>query len=496
MKKIIKISVWVITLLLVQSCADLDVINENNPDITRVLATAADLEGVVRGAFQQYYNGLYSTASGPGVHLDGLSDNMTTTNAFSRFWDFTNEPRIEINNTLTYSGLPVLQQSWRQMHAVISSANDVIDAIENRGIDPGDAKPMLLSAAYFIKGAALGDIANLYDRGFALDPGQPVTEATLIPYAQMLEKAIENMDKAIELADNNTFTLPADFWYGMGYSNTEFSEVINSFAARYIINNGRTPAEYTNAVYTRALTYAENGITSDLIIDTDGNVLFSYYPWISGLYWYLRVDNRVVALMSNDPAYPTKYPVDLAGTALPETTSNDARFTTDYRYDSRMNFFNIARGPALQSTYFYVRYEELWLDTNGAGPAPLFLEAENDMIKAECNLRLGNTSTAINIVNAGTRVTRGGLPALGGGATIQEVADAIYYEFDVEFPRTGCGVQYYAMRRRGTLQEGTALQFPIPADELVTIQEPIYTFGGTARAGQVGTSDGSGSWTN
>jgi hypothetical protein len=496
MRKYVKLFLVAWCLILMHSCADLDVVNENNPDISRVLAKASDLEGVVRGAFVQYYTGLYGGASGPGVHLDGLSDNMTTTNAFSRFWDFTNEPRIEISNTLTYSGLPVIQQSWRQMNAVISSANDVINAIENRGIDPGEKRAMLLASAYFIKGIAMGDIANLYDRGFALEPGQPISEANLIPYTEMLNEALVNLDKAIALADDNSFTLPADFWPGMAYTNTEFSKVINSFAARYTINNGRAPGEYSPAVYTKALNYANKGITQDLIIQTDGNVYFAYYPWLSGLYWYFRIDNRVIALMSDDPDYPSKYPVALAGTAIPETTSDDQRLTTDYRYSGIMSFFNVARGPALQSTYFYVRYEQLWLNTNGNGPAPLFLVAENDMIRAECNLRLSNKGTAINIVNAGTRVTRGNLPPLATDASVDLVADAIYYEFDVEFPRTGCGVQYYAMRRRGALQAGTPLQFPIPADELVTIQQSNYTFGGVGNIGKPGTADGSNSWTN
>lgn len=482
-------------LIVPQACADLEVINENNPDISRVLATANDLPGVVRGAFQQYYNGLYASSSGPGVHLDGLSDNMTTTNAFSRFWDFTNEPRLEIDNSLTYSGLPVIQSSWRQMNAVISSANDVIDAIENRGIDPGSNRSMLLASSYFIKGLALGDIANLYDRGFSIQPGQPVSEASLVTYNELLDDAINNLDKAIELSESNAFTLD-DFWPGMQYSNVEFAKVINSFAARYILNNGRTPSEYNTEVYSRALSYANKGISSDLVIETDGNVLFNYYQWISGLYWYLRIDNRCIALMSNDPTYPEKYPVALAGTAIPETTSDDARFISDYTYDSRMNFFNIARGPALQSTYYFTRYGYLWAATNGDGPAPLFLAAENDMIKAECNVRLGNSSVAIGLINNGTRVSRGQLSPLPNDASIDTILDAIYYEYDVELIRTGSGIQFYRMRRSGNLQEGTPLMFPIPADELVTILQPNYTFGGVANKGQIGTADGTDSWTN
>jgi len=475
------------------SCVELEVENLNSPDVKRVISTPDDLEGVVRGAFVQYYNGLYSVSTSPNIHLDGLADCMTTTNAFSRFWDFTNEPRVRINNTLTYSGLPVIQRVWRQAHAVVSSANDVLDAIENRGIDPGEKKAMLLATAYFIKGIALGDLANLYDRAFSLEPGQPVSEARLSSYQEILDKALFNLDKAIEIADDNEFTLP-DFWFGMEYTNLEFAEVVNSFAARYVINNGRTPSEYNNEVYQKALEYAQNGISQDLVIETDGNVLFNYYTWISGLYWYFRIDNRLIAQMSNDPNYPTRYPIASAGTAIPATTSNDARFTTDFRYDNRMNAFNIARGPQLQSTYFFVRYEQNYLNTNANGPAPLFLKAENDMIRAEANLRLGNLAEAINIVNQSTRITRGQLPELTDNSTTEQIAKAIYYEIEVECLRTGFGIQYYAMRRRGALQEGTPLMFPIPADELVTIGEPNYSFGGVNFAGQVGTSDGTNSW--
>jgi len=46
------------------------------------------------------------------------------------------------------------------------------------------------------------------------------------------------------------------------------------------------------------------------------------------------------------------------------------------------------------------------------------------------------------------------------------------------------------------LQAGSPTMYPVPASELEISQDAIYTFGGPAAAGEVGTASGANDWRN
>ena len=111
------------------------------------------------------------------------------------------------------------------------------------------------------------------------------------------------------------------------------------------------------------------------------------------------------------------------------------------------------------------------------GTLAVYPKAENDMMKAEAMVRTGDKAGAIDIINAGTRVTRGNLPTLGGSASSSDVLDAIFYERTIELFSHSLGTGFFDMRRRNYLQPGTILHFPIPGKELETLGEPYYSIG-------------------
>lgn len=104
-------------------------------------------------------------------------------------------------------------------------------------------------------------------------------------------------------------------------------------------------------------------------------------------------------------------------------------------------------------------------------------KAEIDLFKAEALLRLDRLEEAANVINSGTRITRGGLQPVAIDDE-EEISEAIVYERTIELPLTGMGIEYFDMRRTGQLQDGSLLHFPIPAQQLEVLQEPFYTFGG------------------
>ena len=132
------------------------------------------------------------------------------------------------------------------------------------------------------------------------------------------------------------------------------------------------------------------------------------------------------------------------------------------------------------------------------GTVPYILAAENDLLIAEALVRTGgDKARAATLINK-TRVGRGGLPALSGASSNNDLLAAIFYERDVELFDTGAGQAWFDRRRIDTnltyngaligntwafrggsnLQKGTPRSLPIPAKELETLGMAVYTFGG------------------
>lgn len=112
------------------------------------------------------------------------------------------------------------------------------------------------------------------------------------------------------------------------------------------------------------------------------------------------------------------------------------------------------------------------------------------MYKAEALLMTNDISGAAAIVNAGTRTTRGELPAVAENST--DIQAAIHHERLVEFSFTSMGLGFFEMRKEDQLQSGTLLHFPVPGEALDAIPADYYTFGGTS--GVAGEDYSTGGW--
>ena len=197
-----------------------------------------------------------------------------------------------------------------------------------------------------------------------------------------------------------------------------------------------------------------------------------------------------------DTEQPVRYPevVALGETPLSNTEINspDQRVSTDFAYFPNQSF-PVDRGEWHFSHYKNQRNTadpSFAGDATTFGPMPVFLAADNALLKAEALLFLGRTTEAISEVNAGTRTTRGGLPAITSGSSVTAIAQAIMYERCIELIGTApMNIWFY--RRRigprenrntltalGGLQEGTPAHLPIPAKELGLFGLPTYNYGG------------------
>jgi starch-binding outer membrane protein, SusD/RagB family len=497
-KNTVKTLLIIACLGLATGCMDLDVKNLNHPDLERVLVTPEDYRALLAGGYNAWWRGSHANRL-PFAHFDGWADNMTTTNEYQIYYSMsTQEPRNRIDNSTGSDGYLSMQTPWQHLNSAVSIANDLINYIEVNGnsivIDRRDETMMLLSMAYLLRGISKGYLANFFDQAYIIN--ETITDLRFQPYTAVLESALDDIDRAVQFAETNSFTT-FNFLSNVAMSNQELIGFANSQAAKFIISNGRSSDHYTRQDWQRVVDYASNGLGKDLIINGTGTAATGWrheYQRQSGLDWYWKTDLRIINLM--DPNYPMKYPVKAAQNAyaIPPAQSSDARLELDFNYDPHnLHRFVTARGPQLQSVYYYTRYEDLYLN-QGFGDIVVFRKENIDMMLAEAYVHLGQTPLAINLLNAGSRVNRGTLPPVPANATDQDVLDAVYYEVEIDLQRTWVGYQYFLARRRDMLQEGTPLHLPVPSEELQLLEKPVYTFGGTNFTHEDGTADGANSW--
>ncbi|TKG94539.1 RagB/SusD family nutrient uptake outer membrane protein [Puteibacter caeruleilacunae] len=471
-----------LSLMLFSGCEDeLNVINENQPDTERVLKTAEDAKSVVDGSMAAWFEG----TNGYNVLIFNLAaDQITTTNAWRSFWNFAKEPRVAFDNTTISREKIHLEDIWEDMYGAITSANDVLKVISSGKTDMGDDQAAYEAAAYFVKGLGHAILATCIDQAFIIEIDSEVEDLELKPYAEVIEAAMTNFDKAIQLCGSNTFTLNAAFINGITVDNVLLGQLANSMAARYSVAVARTASENNAVNWSKVLSYAQNGIEAD-IMPVNGGENSLWFAAGTGFAWFgpdMRVDQRILNML--DPNQPLMHPLE---GAAPLVESDDSRAETYLQWQDNFGWLKPERGRELFSSYTYVKYGNT---DEGDGVIPLFEHYENDLLKAEAMIRTsGPDADAAALINK-SRVANGNLAALTGDESQEDMLEALFYERELELMLTTLGLGWSDMRRRDMLQAGTMLHLPIPAKELGVLQMPLYTF----TPGQEGTASGANAW--
>ena len=537
--------------VLLASCdgiADLDVENKNAPDREQAVTDPGDVESILQGAFRSFWEGVYESQAlgigtqsyAPGPHLDMMGGASTTTNAVSDFVGYSAKPMGQVQNTSGYSGAGAMQVPWNNLNGAASSANDVITAIEEDGldivVDGTDRTTRTRAGAYLVRGMAHGYVANIFDQGYAqtLDFPQTPDQPALTGYGPILDQAISDLQQAADIAEGESFELAGVLpWGGAPPNAAQVVEIANTMSARFAVQNSRTLDENTGSTiggseqygWNDVLEWTRNGVQQDISLQLSTDPYEDDYAGLSTVVnWYYRVDHRIINLM--DPDYPARYPTDraAAGEAIPEADSEDDRICNEpksldtdggfgdiagverdpencfYIYTNDFSLgFDAGRDGSSFSTYWWAPQ---WATTIGnevpyaGGPRPLFLVNENRTLQAEAEIRASNgngVSAAEQIINDGSRTNVGNLPPLDGDSE-NEVLRAIYYERAVQLARTVPALAWTDLRRRDALFEGTPKHLPVPAEELETTLREVYSFGGGGNAGEPGTASGDMAW--
>ncbi|MEL6944338.1 MAG: RagB/SusD family nutrient uptake outer membrane protein, partial [Bacteroidota bacterium] len=164
---------------------------------------------------------------------------------------------------------------------------------------------------------------------------------------------------------------------------------------------------------------------------------------------------------------------------------------SDFLFEERINF-DARKGEWHFSHYKHHRNSNdpsFEGDGWSFGKMPVFLTMDNELLKAEAALRLGEIPTVNTILNTSSRTNRGQLPRVQN-ANPEELEEVILYERAIELLGTAPFGLWLDRRRLsnresseevsalGGLQIGTPAQLPVPAKELMARGDDFYTFGG------------------
>lgn len=486
------IALFVIGLLVITGCKkQLSVSNNNQPDFDKVYASGDDLTNLASGLFNTYYNGTHSY-SGIQMLMATSADNVTCSWGNQAMRDMSWEPRKEWNNAPNYSYQGTTKYTFDKMYATINTASNIIKAVDGGvkiGVNGAD-NDKVKAVCRFNMGMAYGILALSFDRAFIVDektsiPGAGLKDAK--PYKDIAAAALGYLQQAAALS-SATFTIPSD-WFGTAsdLSSTQLKAMINSMMARLLSNMPRNSAELAQVNWAAVKTYADAGITSSFMVMNDGynkwyaeaGDYLTYPGWgLTDMYVVNKLDPNLPAHWDDSPSFPA-----------PPKSSNpnaDKRINTDFTYVPSV-WLQATRGYYHWSNYRHSRYDGIY--ALGQGPLPEMLKEENDLYRAEARAYTGDLAGAAAIINAGTRVTRGGLPPVA--ANLNAIKDAIHAERHIELYVSGMGLQFFEMRKRNLLQKGTPLHMPLPAKTLETLAEslPFYTFGDVAKADGINTSN-------
>lgn len=459
---------------------DLEVLNLENPNDDILTSDPVALEATAAGMFNAFYMAT-ETYYGPGMAMNTMADASSCSWGNVGMRDLSSEPRVAWNNGVAYGNGFITNDYFNALYSILSDANTLALAVSNGTEFPDNN--LINAMAKFGQALTIGYNALVFDKVWLSDETGVVGEGAA-SYADAMTFALTKLDEAIAIANGNSFTVPSS-WLNVGgdLSSSELAQIMNSYGARMLAGNARNNAERAGTNWPKVLAYANNGISSDVSIQHDDTVWYDLFKTYLVYPGWARIDIRIINKMDN--AYPDYWPA--GETILPEATSVDARLATDYEYLSSQNF-RPERGDYHYSSYRYARYDTYI--SEWVYPTVLLPASEIQMYAAEAKVWGGDAAGAAAIVNAGTRVSRGGLAPVGTGAA--DVLEAIRYERAVEMPLAAMGISFFEMRGFDDLQQGTLLHFPVPGKALESIPADNYTFGGTD--GAAGQDYSSGGW--
>ena len=503
-----------VSVLVLNGCADLDVSNTNAPDQSRALAKPADVESLIKSTFLSFWQGIHVTGGSfnPGV----MADANTSSWGNYGMRELSSEPRAAANNSPAWNYAYALEQPWYYWYGAISAAKDGLASLK-AGQEGG--KTFLADAAAdkraevfakFIMGASNAMVAVYYDKGFYVDGSTDFSKTPeLSDYNTLMASAITALKGVISDAEANaSVAIPEDWMQIAGLTMGDLAKITHGLIARWTAGVARTAQERGAVNWADVKSHASKGKP--------------FAPVGDGVYWWSRTqyycgvspswgraDYKLIGPADKSGGYTSWLGTAVADRKAFTMTTDDKRLTGALGADGKQtqglyakNEYRTrliaSRGTYHQTFYVYNRNRDYAVDAGLQGPMYDLTQSELDLLTAEAELRVGTAAAAVTLINK-TRVGNGGLTAATdakvGASTDQANAldgsslwSMLKYEAMLEntliHPFTG----YMNRRGWGDLTKGTPTHLAIPGKELEILLMENYTFGGQADAGKPGTA--------
>ncbi len=512
-------------LLGLTACGDaLNVRNLDVPDVARVLFDAVSVEQAVAGLGPQLNNTQRASESVNTQAKIMARETFATVANFGMAAKVANSAFIP--NELGNDNQVGNRANFDQFHRVQRLAFNSITAYQNlvasgkAGLPANDENRMR-AFAYLIAGQATGYLSMAYDSVAVGYEGMSTTEIpNFLGAAEANAKAIEFLDSAVTIAGRGMSTLPNVWISGNALTQADFIRLARSYRARIRAAGARTPAERAALPWATIIADATNGITADFEIAINGTTGWSagfdasqiYVPggWhsvpmsyagmadTSGAYqaWSATAagSRRAFLVVTPDKRWPQGEErgvscTSAAAVCVGQQTKNNILPAGQYIRNRPPGDDVVAAGTG-ESFYDHRRYGFTQSNTSVPGTYVDMSKTEIDMLAAEGYIRTGNNAAAVTLINVSrvrnglAPVTTSGAPANTAGSndcvpklpngSCGSLLEAMKYEKRMETMFTGYMIWFTDSRGWGDLPQNTAIEWPVPYQEMQARLQPYY----------------------
>jgi hypothetical protein len=518
MRKYIKnLAVGSLLLFGATACADLEVVNLNEPDAERSLATATDVLSLIGGSFNSWFYGNYNYY-GPAMATSNAAFQHNAPWANAGMEKYGRLPRIGFINSIADGEYAYMTRNWFYSYRAIAAVADGLRALESADVQ-ADLDPDEISSAQafgsFVLGMSHASIAAFYKEGFQVDQTtDPLEPQEPMGYQDLMTAAMGYFDDCISQAQGASWALPIE-WMQAALTGPELAEVAHSMKARYMVSNARSWAERQALPWGQIIAEVDAGITEDYVPYYDDyggwsmDILgYGQYPyWGQMAYFVYGMADQsgdfqawdAVPLASKNHSDSSGDPYlivtpDLRfaqGTTVDEQRANEGLYFRVNRagVETGYTWKRPDRGTWRWSWYKHTRGEDYWFDE-------VFYQAEirmeeMNLIKAEGLYHQGSLGAAADLINV-TR-TAAGLNATDASGTntscVPKLPDGTcgglfeMLKWEKRLENTFRGpmgnIWYFDGRGWGDLWKDTFLHLPLPCGEAQVLQIlPCQSYGG------------------
>lgn len=492
------LAVSFLAVISLSSCKDqLDVKNPNSPTFGGNVTNEPGIAAYAKGGV--YWNGFnygnswlgdsffslpwgYHELMGDVVGGGQGSNNQTTTMgvpdkfvanpADAANTTFTNTaPQISIirsfNTTAaTSNGSNALYYEWQSMYAMINVCNTTLETIASIGLSK-DKTSTVQAWAYWWKGYAYANIGTMYYAGLIVDKSgaivnkfvsQPAVIAESNRNLMLAQTTLSGISNQGDYSAMIAQLIPQQCQVGLGQplSSTEWIHTINTMLARNILLNKLAPfvnnnpnasiskssiSPMTAADWQSIITLCNNGVKSgDKIFTGRTSASNSFFtPNGGSVAGILTASNQSTTYKLSERIVQQ---FKVGDNRLANFSTTNGTFFGDANTNSTR--YTLVDGIAKSLTGFSI------LGTRSVGGLELYIGPtveENMLMLAEANIRTGNTSAGVGMIDNVRKYQGAGVAALPTTLTVAEALKELSMERLAALALRG--LSFFDLRRWG-----------------------------------------------